>query len=304
MTTAAPIVKPDATPAPKGDTNVKAPIIPPVTEAPKEIDPLEKEVSEKWGEEWEKASPKVRERTLEAERKIRESDKRFQQAAKIQKDYDLSQKQMANLIQSIKENPRAVLSNPALGLDVHKLAEEILWEKIQREQMDPKDREIADFKSREAARLKADEETKANAAKEAQTRELEANKAKFKTMIEGAIAESKLPNTPKVFNQIAYYMKLQKISGKEIDMKQAVESTKKDFMDWTGQFIEAQPEDQLLTSLPKGVIDKLRKADLAALRAAGLAPKPGPKPRTEPKPMEKKETPEEWRERMRAARGR
>jgi hypothetical protein len=123
-------------------------------------------------------------------------------------------------------------------------------------------------------------------------------------MIDAAIAEEKLPNTQKVVSQLAYYMKMQKSAGKEIDMKACVAATKKDFLEWTGQFIENQPDDQLLTSIPKGVIDKLRKADLAALRAAGLAPKPGPKPAGSKKEERPKETPEEWRERMRAARGR
>jgi hypothetical protein len=304
MTTAAPVkpmpvsVKPVVPPV----VDPKAPVVP--AAEVKEVDPLEKELAEKWGEDWEKASPRVRERTMEAERKVREADKRFQQIAKIQKDYDLSKSQMAQLVELIKRDPWAVLENPALSLDPDRLAEERVWKKIQREQMDPKDREIADFKAREAARLKADEEAKTAQQREADKQATEAAKAKFKTMIDAAIAEEKLPNTQKVVQQIAYYMRLQKVAGKEIDMKACAAATKKDFIDWTGQFIEGQPDDQLLTSIPKGVIDKLRKADLAALRAAGLAPKPGPKPAGSKKEERPKETPEEWRERMRAARGR
>ena len=70
---AAPVVGKPATP-PVVDPKA-APVVP-ATEV-KEIDPLEKGVAEKWGDDWTKASPKAKERALEAERKVRESDKRF-----------------------------------------------------------------------------------------------------------------------------------------------------------------------------------------------------------------------------------
>jgi hypothetical protein len=273
---------------------------PPITPI---VDPLEKEIAEKYGEDWGKLSDKIKQQVLGAERKTRDADKRYQQIARIQKDYDLSQKQMGRLAELLKTNPRAILENPALGLDIHKLAEEILWEKIQREKMDPKDRELAELKARIAEREKSDEKLKAELEEKEMAAKVEAAKEKYRDMIGKAVEEAKLPNTKKVVAQMAYYIKLYNQSGKDVDMKAIADQVKKDHMEWQSQFLESAPDDELLSLVPKSVLDRIRKADLSDLRAKGLAPKPGPKAHAEPRTVQKKkESMEEWRERMRAER--
>jgi|WetSurMetagenome_2_1015567.scaffolds.fasta_scaffold25996_3 hypothetical protein len=306
MTTAAPIappvVDPEVTGIP-GKTPETVDPGDPANQKTNTVDPIEKEISEKYGDDWGKLSDKIKQQVLSAERKTRDADKRYQQIARIQKDYDLSQKQMGRLAELLKTNPRSILENPALGLDIHKLAEEILWEKIQREKMDPKDRELAELKARIAERDKSDEKSKAEREEQEMDAKVEAAKAKYRDMIGKAVEESKLPNTKKVVAQMAYYIKLYNQSGKDIDMKAIAAQVKKDHMEWQSQFLESAPDDELLSLVPKSVLDRIRKADLSDLRAKGLAPKPGPKAHTETRTVpKKKESMEEWRERMRAER--
>jgi hypothetical protein len=54
------------------------------------------------------------------------SDQKFNEAAKMRQ-------QSEKLIQLLRENPRKILEDPRIGIDLKKLAQEVLWEQIQQE---------------------------------------------------------------------------------------------------------------------------------------------------------------------------
>jgi len=71
----------------------------------------------------------------------RASSKRFQEAAQ-------SRKQSEDFIKMLKEDPASVLTNPAIGIDLRKFAEDYLMKQYEQEKMTPEQRQMKDYEAR------------------------------------------------------------------------------------------------------------------------------------------------------------
>jgi len=279
---------PAAPAAPAGDpqkpaegTDGKAP------EAKKPANQLEADLAAQFGEDWEKLPIKARERIIASELKSREADKRMQLAAKLKKDLDMTTAQTGQLIEALKKDPWKVLSNPALGHDVRKLAEEYVWTMIQEQRMTPEQREAMQTKA-ELASLKAEKERAENERKQQEMDTLIAQRRAYweKTIAEAIDAE-RLPKTSYVVRRFADYVKAAAKARQPADMPAIAGQIRQELVDLQSKFLlppkaanetDDQYEERILASAPNEYVKLLRKADLKKLRAKGLAPKPGPKP--------------------------
>lgn len=241
--------------------------------------------------EWENLPQKVRDRMVAAEMKSREADKRMQLAAKLKKDLDMTNTQVSQLIDGLRKDPWRVLSNPALGHDVRKLAEEYVWQMIQEQRMTPEQREAAQTKL-ELAQMKAQQE---QAKKDQADREMEAlvaqRRAYWEKTIPEAIDAAGLPKTSYTVRRFVDYIRAAARSKVPADMPAIADQVKQELVALQGQFLLPQRmanetdesyQDRVLSSAPNEYVRLLRKADLRKLRAKGLAPKPGPKPGATP----------------------
>lgn len=280
-----------AVPAPKADPNL--PAAPEgsdvkAAEAKKPANQIEADLQEQYGEEWATLSQKARDRVIASEMKSREADKRMQLAAKLKKDLDMTNTQVGQLIEGLKKDPWKVLSNPALGHDVRKLAEEYVWQKIEEQRMTPEQREAMSAKT-ELAEMKAQQEQE---KQEQQKREMESLIAQRRQYWEKTIAEAidaeKLPKTSYVVRRFADYIRAASRQRQPADMPAIASQVKQELVELQGKFLlppkrdgetEDQYEERVLTSAPNDFVKLLRKADLKRLRGKGALPKPGPKPR-------------------------
>lgn len=260
-------------------------------EAKKPANQLEAELAAQFGEDWEKLPIKARERMIASELKSREADKRMQLAAKLKKDLDMTTAQTGQLIEALKKDPWKVLSNPALGHDVRKLAEEYVWTMIQEQRMTPEQREALQTKA-ELASLKAEKERAETERKQQEMDTLiSQRRAYWEKTIAEAIDLEKLPKTSYVVRRFADYVKAAAKARQPADMPAIAGQIRQELVDLQSKFLlppkaanetDEQYEDRVLASAPNDYVKLLRKADLKRLRAKGLAPKPGPKPVGEP----------------------
>ncbi len=258
-------------------------------EAKKPANQLEAELAEQFGEDWEAMPQKAKDRVIAAEMKSREADKRMQLAAKLKKDLDMTNNQVNQLIEALKRDPWKVLSNPALGHDVRKLAEEYVWQMIQEQRMTPEQREAMAQKM-ELQELKAQNE---NAKKEQAEREMQAmiaqRRAYWEKTIPEAIEAAGLPKTSYTVRRFAEYIKAAARSRVPADMPAIASQIRQELVDLQSKFLlppkaanetDDAYEERILAGAPSEYVKMLRKADLRKLRAKGLAPKPGPKATT------------------------
>jgi hypothetical protein len=288
----APVVATESKPAPGAVT----PTLPQPVEHKQPLT-LEEDLAGKFGDDWKALTPAVKQHLLASEQKTRDADKKYQLIAKIQKDNELTSRQMSGLVQALKEDPMSVLSNPALGHDVKALAEKIVWDGIQEQRMSPEQRRLRDLET-ENSRYKKDQEATERQKQEAQQAQATAaRRAWFEKTFTETLQRHGMPADPQVFGQMAYNVKLFKREGMPLDMDKVAEKTRADFMRWTNAWNLNTPDEKISENVPEDFVKKIRKWDLARLRAKGLSPKPGPKANTERTPEKKgngKVTMSEW----------
>ena len=289
------LVSKDAKKEPKGPEVPPDPV-PAVTAEEKKApaNQLEADLSAQFGEDWETMPPKVKERVIAAEMKSREADKRMQLAAKLKKDLDMTNTQVNQLIEALKKDPWKVLSNPALGLDARKMAEEYVWQMIQEERMSPEQRQAAHDRL-ENAQMKAEKEQALKAQADRDMQALIAQRrAYWEKTIPEAIDAAGLPKTSYTIRRFAEYIKAAARARVPADMPAIAGQIRQELVDLQSKFLlppkaanetDEAYEERILGSAPSEYVKMLRKADLRKLRAKGLMPKPGPKPGAAPQPL-------------------
>jgi hypothetical protein len=147
--------------------------------------------------------------------KAKGADKRFQEAAE-------TKQQVARMLEMLKspQGLKKLLQHPNLyGAKARQVMEELLWEDVQREQMDPKERERLDM-SEKLRKYEEDEKTRSEQArKEAVRVAEEAVRAADRQGHHDAIKEAGQQVTPYFFKRVAHYMLSAMQQGKQVTPK-------------------------------------------------------------------------------------
>jgi len=215
------------------------------------------------------------------------SHKRLQEAAE-------ARKKVEGIIEMVKADPIKALKDPALSLDLRKLAEDIIQEEIERETMTPEQRELADLKREKASREAEVERAKAEAAeKEAAAKD----EAEFQFYLNGtqtALKAAGLPiNNHNIRRMASIIEDLQYKGVKDWSFDSAAADLKADHISAQKELISTLPADRLVELLGEDLIKKVREYD--ASRIKKVAPTPALKDQGEaPAEPKRKET---WAER-------
>lgn len=199
--------------------------------------------------------------------RARGSDKRFQSAAQM--------KQQAERFFEMIKNPETleqVLSDPRVGIDVRKWAEQKVWEAIEAQKREEEFKKDPSAKKRweddqELARLrkqKADDE----AAKAADVQKADVQKFEqhYEKTILGALELGGLPKTPEAAARMGQYLARAMESGMDLSPQDLVEVVRKDYQTDLSALLGEATGEQLLQILGEVNAKKLRDADLARLR--------------------------------------
>ena len=236
--------------------------------------PAEKKVAEK---KLEKFKLKVFGKDVEEEIDLNDMEgltRRFQKSAAADKSMQESaeiKKLAIQLIQDLKTNPRKVLSDPNLGLDVKKLAQEIINEEIAEMEKSPEQRELESLKKQLQEKNQAIEEREKQAKDAEQARVQKEYEVNLENQITAVLDISGLPKTPRTVARMADYMIIALKEGIKLEPKDIAPIVKNNTLSEFKEIITSLSDDQLDDFLGKEVLGRLRKKNIAKVKAGDTA---------------------------------
>lgn len=184
------------------------------------------------------------------------SDESFQQAAEVRKA-------AMQFISELKSNPRKVLTDPNIGIDLKKLAEEIMSEQLQDLEKTPEQRELEKHKKELESLKKQREDEKKDWEQKEFTRLQQEHERQLETDISAALDVGGLPKTARTVKAMAEYMMIALESGSDLSAKDIVPIVKNATLSEFKEVINSLSDDQLEDFMGKEIIGRLRKRNLA-----------------------------------------
>lgn len=180
------------------------------------------------------------------------------------------QKQSNQFIQALKSNPRDILENPALGIDMVSLAEEVLYERLEEEGLS--DREKALRKENRELKSAKHKEMLEQQKREQQARQEQENQRVEN--IKSALDKAGLPTSIDVVNHTLNYMQNAIDAGTpNVSPELVLDYVRKDYNDAQREHFSKFTVEQLTDLLGKDMIEKIREHNVkAALETRKKAP--------------------------------
>ena len=168
------------------------------------------------GREFEESLPFEVEEGSEAEEYLRKNLQMSKMGQSRAQQYSNLEKEVKNFIEELRKNPRKILSDPAIGLDVKDLARQIIEEEIENSKKSPEQLKAEKLE----AEIKALKEEKEKEAKQRREEEFERLKTqqieRYDMLMEQALNKTDLPKSPYVVKKMADYMLIGLQNGKDI----------------------------------------------------------------------------------------
>lgn len=179
-------------------------------------------------------------------------------------------------IQELKTNPRKVLSNPNLGVDLKKIAAEILEEELANAQKTPEELEREEYKRK----LKEYEEKEEAREKEIETLKkqkiVEEAYAQYDVSMSKAMETYDIPRTPVALYEMAHLMSLEIKRGYEPDIDAIAQIVQEKHSAHTNAELEKLKKKspaELRKLLGDDIFEKDRQERVAKVKKTPVSPK-------------------------------
>lgn len=188
-------------------------------------------------------------------------------------EFSTLQKEVAEFINILKTDPKAALRNPNIGIDVKKLAAEILEEEIENSRKSPEQIE----REKLELELKSIKEEREREKQEQHARELERltdlEFQRYDDSISKAIEKTKdLPKSPYVVKKVAEYMMLGLENGIDVSPDDVMKLVKEEIHNDIRQMFGAMPDEVVEQFLGKDKVNSMRKSNLAKVKSKTTTP--------------------------------
>lgn len=194
------------------------------------------------------------------------ADQKFREANEAKQSVEKFMKQLS-------EDPEAVLNDPRLSIDRRKLATKWLKEQIEQEltPQDPRDQRLKEYEDKlKSFEEKEKQETEAKAAAEKAER-VKASMSKIGETLKKAGELSHLSAHPEseaaLIREMALYMRAAREQGVEVTPEQIVESIHGQRFQQFYTLAHAHNGEELIEFLGEEIVNRIRKADLARIKA-------------------------------------
>lgn len=192
------------------------------------------------------------------------SQNRMREASEIKKA-------AMDFIEQLRKDPRKVLSDPSIGVDVKKFAENILNEQIAEMEKTPEQRE----KEAAQAKLKEYEEKYKKLEEDNKTAKFERMQAEQEKQltedISAALDIGGIPKTPRTVARMAEMMMIALDQGIDLSARDIAPLVKNNTLSEFKEVVSALSDDQLEDFLGKEVLGRLRKKNVAKAKAPETA---------------------------------
>lgn len=194
------------------------------------------------------------------------SQKRMQEAAEIKKNNEALESELKDFLLALKEDPRAILTDPRLGIDLKKLATEEMNRQIEEEAKSPEQKEKERLeKEREELALKVKEMEEAKARAEQEKLENELAREYENGVIE-SIQENGLQQDPRVIKRYADAMKAGLKFGIQLTPQEIGPIIKKQLFEEAKFYVNQLGDEELDDFIGKDRMSRVRKSMISRLR--------------------------------------
>lgn len=187
-------------------------------------------------------------------------------------EYAQLQKEVKTFVEELRKNPAKILANPNIGVDVKKLAAEIVQQEIANSQKTPEQLE----KEKLETELKELKEAREQEKQEFQQKEFQRLTDQaiqtYDQQISEVIESSDLPKSPYVIKKMADYLMLGLQEGMDISAQDIYPLVREEIVDDIKQMFQVMPEDVIEKIIGKDVFKKLRNKKVQQVKAAQGTP--------------------------------
>lgn len=177
------------------------------------------------------------------------------------------QKRTAVFIEALKKNPREVLSDPAIGVDVIKFAQEVLAQQLEQEALSPEQKRIKELEADLEKRISKEKEDDENRKKNDYESEVKKYEEDLQIKIQDALDAEKLPRKPAVLAKIAEILIIAHDKKLNINPRSAAKLAKEALMDDLKQVSNVLPDEDLESFFGTELISRIRKASLKKVKS-------------------------------------
>lgn len=178
------------------------------------------------------------------------------------------EREVASFLHQLQENPRKALSDPRYGVDLKKVAAEILQEEFERSQKSPQ--ELAEEEAKEERRKFLQEKEEWEKSKKEAERQAIIDKASahYDNEMANCLDKFDIPKTPESMSYIAHQMSLEIQRGFEPDLDVIGQMAEDHFSNGYKNFIKNLSPEKRLKYLGQEIFEEDRKARVAKMKKA------------------------------------
>lgn len=193
-------------------------------------------------------------------------------AQKRMNEYAQLEKEVRVFIEELKKNPKKVLADPTIGIDIKQLAAQVIEEEIENSKKTPEQIEREKLEN-ELKLMKAEREKERHEAQRREFQRLEQQAAeKYDTMITSALNKGDLPKTPYIVKKIADYMYMGLQEGLDVTPDDVLPLVKEEMHADLKQMFSVMPEDVIEQLVGIENINKIRRNKIAKAKSKPPVP--------------------------------
>lgn len=182
------------------------------------------------------------------------------------------EKEVSSFIEELRKNPRKVLSDPRMSIDLKKMAAEIIEDEIAESQKSP---ELIE-KEKLEARLKELEAERKAEKDQARERELERyteqQMIQYDNQMSKALEKSDLPKSPYIVKKMADYMLLGLNNDIALTADDVVPMVREELQNDLREMFAVMPDEVIEALVGKEVFARQRKKNVAKAKSAPPVP--------------------------------
>lgn len=182
-------------------------------------------------------------------------------------EYSQLEKEVKSFIEQLRKNPKKVLADPNIGIDIKMLAKEIIEEEISNSQKSPEQLE----KEKLEARLRELEDERKKEKEDFQKQEFqrlqEQAYQQYDTAMSQALEKTDLPKSPYVVNKMADYMLMGLQEGLDVKPEDVIPLVREEIQEDIKQMFAVMPDEVIEQIVGKDVFTRVRKKSLAKAKA-------------------------------------
>lgn len=188
------------------------------------------------------------------------SQKRMAEAASLERE-------VKQFIEELRKNPRKVLSDPNIGVDIKRMAADVIEEEIANSQKSPellaKEKLEAELQDLKDAQAKEREDHKTREFQRIQAAEYQ----RYDMLMSQALEKSDLPKSPYTIKKMADYMLIGLQNGIDVTPDDVLPLVRAEIQNDLKEMFAVMPEEVIEKIIGKDVFTKVRKKNLATGRA-------------------------------------